>query len=99
MNDAGRRALDEIHGLLRGIEYGACLQIPAATQKDADARGKVFNTIVKARAIAQVALAELDAHGEHRKHPSGDYCVFCREQWPCAEAEEPWSATFPEECR
>jgi len=24
---------------------------------------------------------------EHRKHPSGDYCVWCRAQWPCEEAE------------
>ena len=24
---------------------------------------------------------------EHRKHPSGDYCVFCRSQWPCAESD------------
>lgn len=27
------------------------------------------------------------AAGEHRKHPSGDHCVFCRSQWPCEEAE------------
>jgi hypothetical protein len=24
---------------------------------------------------------------EHRKHPSGDYCVWCRAQWPCEESE------------
>jgi hypothetical protein len=24
---------------------------------------------------------------EHRKHPSGDYCTFCRSQWPCEESE------------
>lgn len=23
---------------------------------------------------------------EHAKHPTGDYCVFCRSQWPCTEA-------------
>jgi hypothetical protein len=23
---------------------------------------------------------------EHRKHPTGDYCIFCRAQWPCEEA-------------
>jgi len=24
---------------------------------------------------------------QHSKHPTGDYCVYCRAQWPCAEAE------------
>ena len=23
---------------------------------------------------------------EHSKHPTGDYCVYCLSQWPCAEA-------------
>ena len=35
-------------------------------------------------AAARAALAPAE---EHRKHPSGDYCVFCRSQWPCAEAQ------------
>lgn len=23
---------------------------------------------------------------EHSKHPTGDYCVYCRSQWPCEES-------------
>lgn len=26
--------------------------------------------------------------GQHRKHPTGDYCVYCLSQWPCVEAGE-----------
>jgi len=29
-----------------------------------------------------------DEPGAHTKHPRGDYCAFCREQWPCAKAGE-----------
>ena len=25
---------------------------------------------------------------QHRKHPTGDYCVYCLSQWPCVEAGE-----------
>jgi hypothetical protein len=24
---------------------------------------------------------------KHEKHPTGDYCIYCRAQWPCEEAE------------
>lgn len=24
--------------------------------------------------------------GEHSKHPTGDYCVYCRAQWPCEDS-------------
>jgi hypothetical protein len=34
------------------------------------------------------ARAALRGGGEHSKHPTGDYCVYCRSQWPCAEAGE-----------
>jgi hypothetical protein len=40
-----------------------------------------------ASAIAQARSALAPAE-EHRKHPSGDYCIFCRSQWPC-EGSEP----------
>ena len=23
---------------------------------------------------------------KHFKHPTGDYCVYCRAQWPCEES-------------
>ena len=26
--------------------------------------------------------------GQHSKHPTGDYCVYCLSQWPCVEAGE-----------
>lgn len=32
--------------------------------------------------------AALRGGGEHSKHPTGDYCVYCRSQWPCAESGE-----------
>jgi len=35
---------------------------------------------------ARAAIAP-EVKPEHRKHPSGDYCVWCRAQWPCEEAE------------
>lgn len=30
---------------------------------------------------------EPEEEEEHLKHPTGDYCVYCLSQWPCAEAE------------
>ena len=31
-------------------------------------------------------ISVVRAEPKHAKHPTGDYCVYCRAQWPCAEA-------------
>ena len=39
-------------------------------------------------ATADAILDALRGGGEHSKHPTGDYCVYCLSQWPCVEAGE-----------
>ena len=39
-------------------------------------------------AFCDAARTALRGGGEHSKHPTGDYCVYCLSQWPCVEAGE-----------